>query len=133
MKLKDLVKDNKVKFLYYRKNELWYEVDKLFDNKVNPGDKLIENDQYFGKPLCTFFSISLNEEGWYKVPPILLGTIVSNEQKNKFRRFGPKFVFPVPIDDTGDGQFLAEDKASMYMRWIRKQLEEVEKENLIKS
>ena len=30
------------------------------------------------------------------------------------------FEFPVPIADTGDGVFLAEDKALLFMRYIRK-------------
>lgn len=30
------------------------------------------------------------------------------------------FKFPVPIDDTGDGVFLPEDKAIIFMRYIRK-------------
>lgn len=34
------------------------------------------------------------------------------------------FVFPVPIDDTGDASFNAEDKAMLFMRWIRKALQE---------
>lgn len=75
MDIKTLVKDNKVRFLYYRKGELWYEV--------------IKED---------------------------LGS-----------KYGTKwdsiFVFPVPIDDTGEGQFNAEDKAILFMRYIRKQLE----------
>lgn len=29
------------------------------------------------------------------------------------------FKFPVPIDDTGDGTFLAEDKGIFFMRWIK--------------
>jgi hypothetical protein len=32
------------------------------------------------------------------------------------------FEFPVPRHDTGDAAFLAEDKASMFMRWIRKHI-----------
>lgn len=32
------------------------------------------------------------------------------------------FKFAVPIEDTGDGRFLAEDKAMIFMRYIRKQL-----------
>ncbi len=32
------------------------------------------------------------------------------------------FEFPVPMDDTGDGIFLAKDKAIMFMRYIRKHL-----------
>jgi hypothetical protein len=35
------------------------------------------------------------------------------------------FQFPVPISDTGTGTFKAEDKAILYMRWIRKHLEDV--------
>lgn len=38
------------------------------------------------------------------------------------------FEFPVPIDDTGDGVFLAEDKAMLFMRYIRKQIEAITKE-----
>jgi hypothetical protein len=34
------------------------------------------------------------------------------------------FVFPVPIDDTGDASFNDEDKAMLFMRWIRKALAE---------
>lgn len=30
------------------------------------------------------------------------------------------FEFPVPISDCGDGTFLAEDKAILFMRYIRK-------------
>lgn len=37
------------------------------------------------------------------------------------------FLFPVPITDTGDGTFLPQDSAVMFMRYIRKQLEEVDK------
>lgn len=33
------------------------------------------------------------------------------------------FEFYVPISDTGDGVFLATDKASMFRRYIRKHLE----------
>jgi len=33
------------------------------------------------------------------------------------------FEFQVPVDDCGDGVFLAEDKAMLFMRYIRKQLE----------
>lgn len=30
------------------------------------------------------------------------------------------FAFPVPIEDTGDGEFKIEDKAILFMRWIKK-------------
>lgn len=33
------------------------------------------------------------------------------------------FEFAVPIEDTGDGTFLASDRAMLFMRYIRKQLE----------
>ena len=35
------------------------------------------------------------------------------------------FEFPVPITDTGDGAFVAKDKASLFMRWIRKQMDSI--------
>lgn len=38
------------------------------------------------------------------------------------------FEFPVPISDTGNGVFLKEDKAMLYMRYIRKQLESIAQE-----
>lgn len=38
------------------------------------------------------------------------------ETENKFR-------FPVPISDTGEATFLAEDRAMLFMRYIRKELE----------
>jgi len=33
------------------------------------------------------------------------------------------FEFPVPIEDTGDGAFIDQDKAMLFMRWIRKHVE----------
>ena len=36
------------------------------------------------------------------------------------------FEFPVPIEDTGNGVFLAQDKAIIFMRYIRKQLANIE-------
>lgn len=36
------------------------------------------------------------------------------------------FQFPVPTNDVGNGVFLAEDKALLFMRWIRKHIETVE-------
>lgn len=38
------------------------------------------------------------------------------------------FLFPVPISDVGTGVFNAEDKAILYMRWIRKYMEEIKHE-----
>lgn len=33
-----------------------------------------------------------------------------------------KFEFPVPIDDIGNATFLAEDRAMLFMRYIRKHM-----------
>jgi len=33
------------------------------------------------------------------------------------------FEFPVPVSDTNDAAFLPEDKASAFMRWIRKHID----------
>lgn len=34
------------------------------------------------------------------------------------------YMFPVPIDDTGDATFTASDKAILFMRYIRKAIDE---------
>jgi hypothetical protein len=39
------------------------------------------------------------------------------------------FEFPVPLSDAGDATFLAEDKAILFMRYIRKALEASEKKD----
>jgi len=36
--------------------------------------------------------------------------------------------FPVPISDTGDACFMNTDKATLFLRYIRKHLETIEKE-----
>lgn len=36
------------------------------------------------------------------------------------------FEFPVPVADAGEATFLAEDKAPLFMRYIRKHLAEAE-------
>lgn len=38
-------------------------------------------------------------------------------------------TFPVPIDDIGNATFLNEDKAMLFMRYIRKFLNTLEKQN----
>lgn len=61
--------------------------------------------------------------------------MVSNGKKVQFMFYRQKelwyktecgFEFPVPIDDTGDGVFLNEDKAMLFMRYIRKHLAVIE-------
>ena len=39
------------------------------------------------------------------------------------------FMFTVPISDAGDATFLAEDKAMFFMRYIRKQIEAIKRDN----
>lgn len=65
-----------------------------------------------------------------------LKEMVVNNQKVKFVHYQDKelwyetecgFQFPVPISDTGSGIFLPEDKAISFMRWIRKQIELIQK------
>lgn len=36
---------------------------------------------------------------------------------------GDMYTFPVPIDDIGDAALLKRDKAIIFMRWIRKSIE----------
>jgi len=47
--------------------------------------------------------------------------------KQLFYRTEDGFEFPVPIDDVGNATFLAEDKAILFMRWIRKHLDTIDK------
>ena len=35
------------------------------------------------------------------------------------------FEFPIPVSDTGDGEFPSTDKASYYMRWINLQIKSI--------
>lgn len=39
------------------------------------------------------------------------------------------FMFPVPLEDTGDGQFNQTDKAILFMRYIRKYMEDMRGDN----
>lgn len=72
MSVKDMVKDKKVRFQFYRSGELWYKTE------------------------CGF-------------------------------------EFPVPISDAGDAVFLSEDKAILFMRYIRKHLAFVDEARLARS
>jgi hypothetical protein len=64
-----------------------------------------------------------------------LKEMVNNGQKVKFTRYLDgnlyyktecNFEFPVPISDIGNATFLAEDKAMLFMRYIRKHLNLIE-------
>jgi len=61
MNIKDMIKDKKVTFLFYKEGELWYTTE------------------------CGF-------------------------------------KFPVPVSDVGTAAMNAEDKAILFMRWIRKEI-----------
>jgi hypothetical protein len=39
------------------------------------------------------------------------------------------FLFPVPTSDIGEAKFLAEDKAILFMRYIRQYIDEIDKES----
>jgi len=65
MSIKDMVKNKKVTFMFYREGELWYTTE------------------------CGF-------------------------------------EFPIPISDTGNAYFNKEDKAILFMRWIRKHMDLIE-------
>jgi hypothetical protein len=56
------------------------------------------------------------------VAPGMTATFLSARRGDLIYRIGT-FSFAVPIADMGDGEFLREDKAIFFMRWIRKQLE----------
>jgi hypothetical protein len=66
-----------------------------------------------------------------------LKEMVSNNQKVNFSYYRGGdlwyktecgFLFPVPISDIGEATFLAEDRAMLFMRYIRKYLSEIEGE-----
>lgn len=64
-----------------------------------------------------------------------LKDMVKGNKKVKFSFYREKelwyktecgFEFPVPIDDVGGAIFMAEDKALLFMRYIRKHLKTIE-------
>ena len=55
-------------------------------------------------------------------------TFMFYRQKELWYKTECGFEFPVPIDDTGNGVFLNEDKAMMFMRYIRKHIETIKVE-----
>ena len=64
--------------------------------------------------------------------------MVGNNKKVKFKFYRKGelfyetedgFIFPVPISDCGDGTFLAEDRAMLFMRYIRQALANTEPED----
>jgi hypothetical protein len=68
--------------------------------------------------------------------PKLMNLVVGNQRVNFdhyatgelwYTHENTGFQFPVPINDAGDGVFLASDRATFFMRWIRKHIELLEK------
>lgn len=64
-----------------------------------------------------------------------LKEMVNNGQKVRFLYYRDRelwystacgFEFPVPVDDTGTGIFLHEDKAILFIRWIRRHRQVIE-------
>jgi hypothetical protein len=60
--------------------------------------------------------------------------MVSNGKRVQFIRYQQSelwyktecgFEFPVPISDTGDASFGADDKAILFMRWIKKHVDNI--------
>lgn len=43
------------------------------------------------------------------------------------------FEFPVPISDTGDGTFLAEERSILFMRYIRKHLKYLDDSRILEN
>jgi len=67
-----------------------------------------------------FFSHYFDGALWYNVD---YQTNISDEQPNGE---WVKMTFPVPIEDIGNATFHAEDKAMLFMRYIRKHLKTLE-------
>lgn len=47
---------------------------------------------------------------------------------NLWYRTNSGFEFPVPVEDTAGAKFLPEDRAMVFMRWIRKHIERLKQE-----
>lgn len=45
-----------------------------------------------------------------------------------YRTEAGNFLFPVPVSDIGTAKFLAQDKAMLFMRYIRKWIKTIEDE-----
>ena len=63
-----------------------------------------------------------------------LKEMIVNNQKVRFSYYRDgqlwyetecRFLFPVPIEDAGTATFLVEDRAILFMRYIRKQMDVV--------
>lgn len=93
-------------------NNISWNITDLVDGRK--GDKTID-------PNRVKFKYYIRNELWYEV-------LKYDEAEDDFVPVSPAFLFPVPISDTGDGKFLAEDKALIFMRYIRQQLQKINDE-----
>lgn len=57
------------------------------------------------------------------VAPGNIATFVCARRGELIYKVGHAFRFSVPMSDMGDGEFLAQDKAIFFMRWIRNALQ----------
>ena len=73
---------------------------------------------------CVWFNHYKKGELWYDVLKGEMYSPVSSggESSNIMEFREVMFSFPVPIEDTGDGIFGRQDKAIIYMRYIRKHM-----------
>jgi hypothetical protein len=53
-------------------------------------------------------------------------TFVYYKERELWYKTENGFLFPVPIEDTGTASFNHEDKAMLFMRWIRKHIKYLE-------
>jgi hypothetical protein len=49
-------------------------------------------------------------------------TFVKYHNGNLYYQCETGLQFPVPVSDTGNAEFVASDKAMLFLRWIRKHL-----------
>lgn len=50
-------------------------------------------------------------------------SLKSGVARYKLKTVNRDFLFDVPVADMGDGEFLRDDRAEPFMRWIRQALE----------
>lgn len=60
-----------------------------------------------------------DKELWYEVAEVP----ELSDHIGVYRKYKPKFLFSIPLEDTGSATFSNEDRAIYFMRWIRKALE----------
>lgn len=97
MTIKELIKDNRVYFDYYRQGIFYYTL-------MCTSSLIIED----GKELGEYYS-SFN--------------ILKDGKTQEIVKYD-LYQFPVPIEDIGTATLPSSDKAITFMRWIRKAMED---------